>query len=99
MLEVFIKVKPESIDAFKAATVENARNSAQEPGVVRFDFFQQDHDPTIFRLVEVYRTEAAVLAHKDTAHYLTWRDTVPDMMAAPRKGERYTSVFPPDDAW
>ncbi len=96
---VSIHVKPESVDAFKAATIENARNSVLEPGIARFDFTQQTDDPTRFVLVEVFRDEAATAAHRATAHYEVWRDTVADMMASPRSVVRLNNVFPGDETW
>ena len=98
-IQVHVHVKPESVDAFKAATIENARNSAQEAGVARFDAFQHADDPTRFVLVEVYRTADAPAAHKETRHYQVWRDTVTDMMAETRSSVRLSTVFPSDDAW
>jgi (4S)-4-hydroxy-5-phosphonooxypentane-2,3-dione isomerase len=96
---VHVYVKPESIQAFKEITQENARHSVQEPGVARFDILQQEDDPTRFLLVEVYRDAEAPGKHKETAHYLTWRDKVIDMMAEPRYGIRYTNVFPDENGW
>jgi quinol monooxygenase YgiN len=91
---VTIRVKPEAVSEFKAATIANASASVREPGVERFDVIQQADDPTRFALVEVYRTEEAVAAHKTTTHYAAWRDTVADMMAEPRSGTRFMTVFP-----
>lgn len=99
IVHVFIHVKPESVDAFSAATLENARNSVREPGVVRFDVVQQDDDPTRFVLLEIYRTPADPVRHKETAHYATWRDTVEPMMAEPRRGVKYHALFPESAAW
>jgi quinol monooxygenase YgiN len=96
---VHIHVKPGCEDAFCNASLENARNSVQEPGIARFDVIRHSDDPTRFVLVEVYRDDAAPAAHKDTAHYRQWRDTVEPMMAEPRQGVRYTSCFPPDEGW
>jgi quinol monooxygenase YgiN len=96
---VHIHVKEEFIEAFREATLDNARNSVQEPGVARFDFVQQEDDPTRFVLIEVYRTPEAPAQHKETAHYLKWRDTVTDMMAEPRVGVRYINVFPDESGW
>lgn len=89
---VHIAVKPEYIDAFKAASETNARNSAKEPGIARFDVVQDAEDPSRFILVEVYRTEEATRAHKETAHYKAWRDAVEPMMAAPRSSRRYRDI-------
>jgi len=98
-IHVYVHVKPESIEAFKNATVENARASRLEPGVVRFDLFQQQDAPARFELIEVYRTVEATAAHKDTGHYQRWRDTVADMMAEPRRGVKLTPIDPPDAEW
>jgi quinol monooxygenase YgiN len=99
VVHVFVQVKDDQIEAFKAATVDNARNSIQEAGIARFDVIQQSDDPTKFVLVEVYRHADAPTLHKETAHYLRWRDTVAPMMAAPRQSIKYTNVFPADAEW
>jgi autoinducer 2-degrading protein len=99
IVHVFAHVKPESVDAFVAATLENARNSIREPGVVRFDVVQQEDDPTRFLLIEIYRTPADPARHKEMAHYATWRDTVESMMAEPRRSVRYRALFPEAAAW
>jgi autoinducer 2-degrading protein len=99
IVQVHVHVKPESVEAFKEATIENARNSVQEPGIARFDMIQQLDDPTRFVLVEVYRTEADTGRHKETAHYQAWRDTVAEMMAEPRSSVKYGNVFPDDEGW
>jgi (4S)-4-hydroxy-5-phosphonooxypentane-2,3-dione isomerase len=99
IVHVFVHVKSESVDAFKAATLENARNSVQEPGVIRFDVVQQDDDPTRFLLIEIYRTGADPALHKMTSHYLTWRETVEPMMAEPRSSVRYHAVYPEPAGW
>lgn len=96
---VSIHVKPEAVDAFKAATIENARNSMLEPGIARFDFTQQIDDPTRFVLIEVFRDEAATAAHRETRHYQVWRDTVADLMASPRSVARVNNIFPGDETW
>lgn len=96
---VHVHVKPGSVEAFKAASVANARNSLQEPGIARFDVIQQQDDPTHFILVEVYRTADDPAKHKETAHYQTWRDTVADMMAEPRSSVKYTNIFPDVEGW
>lgn len=99
VVHVFVHVKPESVAAFKAASIENARNSVQESGVARFDVIQQDEDPTRFVLVEVYRTADDPARHKETAHYAAWRDTVTDMMAEPRSAVKYATIFPEENGW
>ena len=96
---VFVHVKPDQVEAFKAASLENAHNSVQEPGIARFDVIQRQDDPTHFVLVEVYRTSDDPAKHKETAHYATWRDTVADMMAEPRSSIKYDNVYPDDAGW
>ena len=96
---VHVHVKPEFVEAFKQATLENASNSVQEAGIASFDVIQQADDLTRFILVEVYKTAEASAAHKATAHYARWRDTVAEMMAEPRQGIKYTNLFPNDENW
>jgi quinol monooxygenase YgiN len=96
---VHVHVKPEYVDAFKQASIDNASNSVQEAGIARFDVIQQADDPTRFILVEVYKTTEAQAAHKETAHYARWRDTVAEMMAESRHGIKYTNIFPSNDNW
>jgi len=99
IVHVHIQVKPECVEAFQAASLENARHSVQESGIARFDVVQQSDDSTRFVLVEAYRTDDAPAKHKETAHYATWRDTVADMMAEPRRSMRYRNSFPDDAGW
>ena len=100
IVHVFVHVKPEFVDSFKAAALENASNSVREPGVARFDVVLQQDDPTRFVLVEVYRDAVkAPAAHKETAHYARWRDAVADMMAEPRTNIKYTNIFPDEGGW
>jgi quinol monooxygenase YgiN len=99
IVHVHVRVKTEFVEAFKQATLENASNSIQEPGIARFDVIQQAEDPTRFILVEVYKTAAAPAAHKETPHYLRWRNTVMKMMAEPRQGIKYVNIFPNDENW
>ena len=99
IVNVFVNVKPEHVEAFQSATLENARNSIREPGIARFDIIQQQDDPAHFLLVEVYRTGDDPAKHKETAHYQKWRDTVADMMAEPRTSIKYTNVFPDEQGW
>jgi quinol monooxygenase YgiN len=99
IVQVHAHVKPESVEAFKEATVANARQSVKEPGIARFDLIQQADDPTRFILVEVYRTPDAPARHKETAHYATWRDAVAPMMAEPRTSVKYVNIFPDDNGW
>lgn len=99
IVHVHVRVKPEFVEAFREATIENARNSVREPGIARFDIIQQTDDPTKFVFVEVYRNEAATAAHKATAHYAKWSEIVAPMMAGARTREKYSNVFPDDAGW
>ena len=94
IVHVHVSVKSQFVEDFKKATVENASNSIKEAGVLRFDVIQQEDDHTRFVLVEVYKNAEASAAHKETAHYAKWRDTVAEMMAEPRQGIKYTTIFP-----
>jgi (4S)-4-hydroxy-5-phosphonooxypentane-2,3-dione isomerase len=98
-----VTCKPGTEEAFRQATLENARQSALEPGIARFDVLQDTADPTKFCLVEVYHdtgaatspdTNEAAKAHKETEHYLKWRDAVADMMAEPRQAIKFVNHFP-----
>jgi (4S)-4-hydroxy-5-phosphonooxypentane-2,3-dione isomerase len=99
VIHVHVQVKPQSIEAFRQATVENARNSAREPGIARFDVIQDASNPAHFVLVEVYRHSDARAQHRATAHYQKWRDAVEDMIAEPRTSTEFRSVFPDDEGW
>ena len=99
IVHVHVHVKPEFVDAFRAASIENARNSVHEPGVARFDVMQQADDASRFVLVEVYRTPEDPARHKETPHYQLWRDTVAEMMAEPRVGIKYANIYPCDEGW
>jgi quinol monooxygenase YgiN len=99
IVHVYVHVLPDAVEAFRAATLANARASVKEPGVARFDVVQDRDDPTRFVLVEAYRSPAAVAAHKETAHYQTWRDAVAPLMAEPRSSRKFVSVHPDDAGW
>lgn len=99
IVHVFVHVKPDKVEAFLSATLENANDSIQEAGIARFDVIQQQDDPAHFLLVEVYRTSDDPARHKETAHYKKWRDAVEDMMAEPRKSIKYINIFPDDKGW
>ena len=99
IVHVFVHVKPDRVEDFKAATLENARNSVLEPGIARFDVVQELEDPTRFILVEVYRTPEDPARHKETAHYKKWRDTVEDMMAESRTSIKLANLFPNEKGW
>ena len=99
VVHVHVHVRPECVEAFKQATLANARESLKEPGVVRFDVVQQQDDPARFVLVEVYRDANAAAAHKETKHYPVWRDAVAPMMAEPRFSVKFNNIFPNDKEW
>lgn len=99
IVHVHVQVKPEYVEAFRAASLANATASVREPGIARFDVVQQADDATRFVLVEVYRDADAPARHKETAHYAVWRDAVAPMMAAPRTSVKFANVFPSDAGW
>lgn len=99
IVHVHVRVKPEWVEAFKTATIENARQSVQESGIARFDVVQQPDDPTRFVLIEVYRDPDAPARHKDARHYQTWRAAVADMMAEPRRSVKFNGVYSIDHGW
>lgn len=91
---VFIRVKPEMVEAFREITLDNARHSLREPGFLRFDVIQGEDDPARFVLFEAYRDEQVPRRHKETDHYNRWREAVAGMMAEPRYSLKYRNVFP-----
>jgi quinol monooxygenase YgiN len=99
IVHVYVHVKPDAVDAFLQATIENASQSVLEPGIARFDVVQQQDDPARFVLIEVYRTAEAPAQHKETAHYQKWRDAVAPMMAEPRSSVKFAAVFPDEKGW
>lgn len=99
VVHVHVRVKAGSAEAFRSATLENARNSVQEPGVVRFDLLQAEDDANRFLLIEIFRAPDDPARHKETAHYATWRDAVEPMMAEPRRSEKFHALFPEPEGW
>ena len=99
VVHIHVHLKPEYVEAFKQATIANARESIREPGIAAFDVVQQQDDPTRFVFVEAYRTPDAPAAHKETKHYQIWRDIVAPMMAEPRSSTKCNNVFPDDVDW
>lgn len=99
VLCVRVQVKPEHVEDFRAAILENARATRGEPGNLRFDVLQEEADPRRFFLYEVYRTPEDFPAHQETPHYLAFKDKVANWMAEPRVGTRHRSLFPDDAAW
>lgn len=98
VVHISIRVLPDRLEEFLAETRRNAEASVQEPGIRRFDVLQDEADPAHVVLTEVYLDDAAVDAHRQTAHYARWRDAVEDMMAEPRQRTRFAAVFPTDPA-
>ena len=93
VVSVTIFVKPEFVEQFIEATLDNARNTRREAGNVRFDVLQAEEDPTRFLLYEAYKTKEDFPKHHQTAHYQRWKETVADWMAQPRVGVRHQAVF------
>ena len=93
---VHVWVRPDKAGDFISATVANHKESVKEPGNLRFDLLQDAGDPSKFVIYEAYESEDAALAHKNTVHYKTWRETVADWMAKPRKGEKHIILAPTD---
>jgi (4S)-4-hydroxy-5-phosphonooxypentane-2,3-dione isomerase len=98
VVAVTVFVKSERVDAFLDATLDNARNTRQEPGNVRFDVLQAEDDPARFLLYEAYQSKDDFVRHQQTAHYLKWKSTVADWMAQPRQGIKHRSRFFDNDA-
>jgi (4S)-4-hydroxy-5-phosphonooxypentane-2,3-dione isomerase len=91
---VHLHVQPAHRARFIEASLENARNTIREPGNLRFDVLQQADDPDRFVYYEVYRDEESAKAHKATAHYARWAETVPSLLADPRSSVKYAPLFP-----
>jgi autoinducer 2-degrading protein len=91
---VYVRVKPDSVKEFIAASTANHLESVKEKGNLRFDFVQQADDPCRFMIYEAYESDDAAAFHKSTPHYLNWRDVVQDMMAEPRKGVKHIILQP-----
>jgi quinol monooxygenase YgiN len=100
IVQVFVHVVPEHVDAFIAASEANARASREEPGVVRFDLLREEGSTDRFVLLEIYRTDEDPARHKETAHYAAWKSAVEPWMASPRKSVKYRAIDPADpSAW
>ncbi len=99
MINVQCHVKSEFIQEFITATLDNAFYSNQEPGVARFEVYQQKDDPTQFSLMEIYRSDDARNQHRESAHYNRWREKVEDMLVEARTRTTYDILFPPPAEW
>ena len=93
VIAITIHVKSEHLESFKAATLENARNTRKEPGNVRFDVLQSEEDPTQFMLYEAYHSKDDITAHRQTEHYNRWQQAAADWMAKPRTRVAHNSLF------
>ncbi|MEW5827894.1 MAG: putative quinol monooxygenase [Chloroflexota bacterium] len=99
IFQVHHYIKPEMIEAYKAATLENARKTVLEPGILRFDVFQDAEDPTHFSLFEVYRDDAAREAHLQTGHFNTWKEVYLAAKDRTGNGNTFTALFPDEKEW
>jgi (4S)-4-hydroxy-5-phosphonooxypentane-2,3-dione isomerase len=99
IVNVYVSVKEQMAEEFIKATIENAKDSINELGIIRFDFIRQADSPSDFLLVEAYKNEDAISRHKQTAHYSKWKNTVEHMMSVPRKSIKYTNIFPDEVNW
>jgi len=99
IFQVHHYIKPDHIEAYKAATLENARKTVQEPGVIRFDVFQAKEDPTHFSLFEVYRDDEARAAHLETEHFLAWKEVALEAFARRGHGDEFEAIFPHEQDW
>jgi autoinducer 2-degrading protein len=93
VVSVTVHVKPDQLDSFIQASLDNARHTRQEPGNVRFDVLQSEDDPARFLLYEAYHSKEDFATHQQTPHYLRWREGVADAMAQPRQGVKHHSLF------
>jgi autoinducer 2-degrading protein len=93
VVAVTIFVKPEHVEPFVAATLDNARNTRKEPGNVRFDVLRAEDDPARFLLYEAYHAKEDFAKHQQTPHYARWKETVADWMAQPRQGVKHQPIF------
>jgi autoinducer 2-degrading protein len=98
VVSVTVHVKPDQVDSFVQASLDNARQTRQEPGNVRFDVLQAEDDSTRFLLYEAYQTKDDFAKHQQTPHYLRWKQRVAEAMAQPRQGVKHNSVFFGDGA-
>ena len=99
VVTVQLCVKEDKVDAFLKFTLENAAGARKEPGCVRFDVLRNEKEPQRFFFYEVYKSTDAHKAHQQSAHYLEWRENVPDLLAEPRASARYLNVSPADGEW
>lgn len=93
---VYIHVKPGSVDRFIEATTANHLESVKEPGNLRFDLIQEIADACRFMIYEAYESEAAASDHKNTSHYMEWRNAVQDLLVEPKRGVKYNIIEPED---
>jgi autoinducer 2-degrading protein len=99
IFQVHHYIKPELIETYKAATLENARKTILEPGVIRFDVFQDSSDPAHFSLFEIYRDIAARDAHLETEHFKMWKDVYLQTQQRKGNGDEFNALFPDENLW
>ncbi len=99
VITVQLRVKEDKVNEFLKFTLENATAARKEPGCVRFDVLRHETEPQRFIFYEVYRNTDAHKTHQQSAHYLRWRENVPDLLAEPRASARYLNVSPADPEW
>ena len=91
---VEVRVKPEHVSDFIAATRINHLESVRERGNRRFDVLQSPQEENRFLLYEAYVSAEAAQAHRQSVHYLKWRDSVAGWMVEPRRSVLYRGLFP-----
>jgi autoinducer 2-degrading protein len=93
-LIVEFRIKPDHVDAFAAAIIDNARASRDtEPGCRQFDVCTDPAQPGLFFLYELYDDEAAVQAHLASAHFLKMNAATADWVER-KTVWRYVRVAP-----
>lgn len=99
IFQVHHYIRSDQVEAYKSATLENARRTILEPGVLRFDVFQDVTDPAHFSLLEVYQDLAARDAHLQTEHFLQWKDVYLQTQERRGHGDEFNAVFPDEEMW
>lgn len=100
VLHVTVQVKPEHFAEFLEAVLHDAEHSEKdEPGCLRFDVVQDRDDPNRLYYYEVYKDEAALEAHRQTAHFKLYMEKTKDWLAAAPKRCFGNNLIPNDAAW
>ncbi len=101
MLAIWVKVriKPQLRQHFlEAIEVDALRSERDEPGCLRFNVLQDEHDENVYYFFEVYRDQAALEAHRAAPHYAVWRAAA-DTLDGPIEATRSKTVFPAAPAY